>query len=168
MSIFRDTARLAKAARFVLVGASGLVVNQLALAAGVEVGLHYLVGAVLATQCSSLWNFALSERWVFQGDAVPRRHGTAARLGLFLAMNNLALGVRGPLLYLLTTILGVHYLVSNLITLLLLTIARFALADSWIWSGAPVERPREAGDEERGHRDDGADPAPAPLGGSLA
>ncbi|HUP86995.1 MAG TPA: GtrA family protein [Acidimicrobiales bacterium] len=166
MSLWR--ARASRAAKFAVVGGTGLLVNQLALAGAVHVGLYYLLGAIVATQCSSLWNFALSERWVFREGADARRHGTLARLGLFLAMNNLALGVRGPLLYLLTTRLGVHYLLSNLISLLLLTVVRFALADSWIWSGAAVDGPGERGDEEEPHGREGRDSTPAPLGGSLA
>ena len=161
-------ARAVKAAKFVLVGGTGLVVNQVALAGAVEVGLHYLVGAVVATQCSSLWNFALSERWVFRTDAETRRHPLWRRLALFLGMNNVALGLRGPLLYLLTSVLGVHYLVSNLFTLLLLTAARFALADSWIWSGPALQGPDEAAGQEDGGDGEGADATPAPLGGSLA
>ena len=49
--------------QFLLVGISGLLVNTLLLALATEVfGLHYLMSAVLATQGSTLWNFALTER----------------------------------------------------------------------------------------------------------
>jgi len=57
--------------RFGLVGASGIVVNELALAiVSGSFGAHYLVGVVVATQVSSAWNFVLIERWAFRG---PRR-----------------------------------------------------------------------------------------------
>jgi putative flippase GtrA len=39
-------------------------------------------------------------------------------------------------MYALTTWLGVYYLISNLISLAVLTILRYFLADSWIW-GSP-------------------------------
>ena len=123
-------------ARFGLVGLSGLVVNTLLLAALTDVvGLFYVVSAVIATQGSTLWNFCLTERWVF-ADREHRR-GLGARMGLFFLMNNAALALRGPLLVLLTSGLGVHYVLSNLISLLALTLARFALADTWIWAKAP-------------------------------
>ena len=121
--------------RFVTVGLSGLVVNTAALALFTEYGgLHYLWSAVLATQASTAWNFALTELWVFKN----REHGRHAvlRLGSFWAMNNLALWVRGPALYLLTSSLGLHYLLSNFITLGALTVVRYAFADTWIWKSA--------------------------------
>ena len=37
---------------------------------------------------------------------------------------------------LLTSGLGIHYLVSNVISLLVLTLVRYGLADSWIWAKA--------------------------------
>jgi glycosyltransferase involved in cell wall biosynthesis len=125
-------------ARFGAVGASGLVVNTLLLALLTDVvGLFYVVSAVIATQGSTLWNFTLTERWVFR----DRDHKRAwvTRLAMFFAMNNAALALRGPLLVLLTSGLGIHYVVSNVISLVGLTLVRFALADSWIWAKA---RPR--------------------------
>lgn len=127
--------RLLRLARFGTVGVSGFVVNELALAALVAgFGLNYLVGAVLATQVSSLWNFALVERWAFRDSGARRslRH----RMALFFAVNNVALLLRGPILVALTSVLGLNYLVSNLISLGVLTVARFAIADSWIWAVA--------------------------------
>src|SRR5215216_3329574 len=129
-------------ARFGAVGASGLVVNTALLATLTDVvGLFYLVSAVIATQGSTLWNYTLTELWVF-GDREHKRRW-ASRMGLFFLMNNAALAVRGPLLVLLTSGLGIHYVVSNVLSLVGLTLARFALADTWIW-GKP--RPRQ---EER-------------------
>ena len=130
---FGDGSR--RVGRFVTVGLSGLIVNTAALALFTEYGgLHYLWSAVLATQASTAWNFALTELWVFKN----REHGrhAALRLGSFWAMNNLALWVRGPALYLLTSSLGLHYLLSNFITLGALTVARYAFADTWIWKSA--------------------------------
>jgi dolichol-phosphate mannosyltransferase len=125
--------RLVRLTRFGTVGVSGFVVNEAALAAFVSgLGLNYLLGAVLATQVSSLWNFLLVEHWAFRhADARRPFHH---RLGLFFAVNNVALLLRGPILVVLTSGLGLNYLVSNLISLGVLTVARFAIADSWIWA----------------------------------
>ncbi len=48
-------------------------------------------------------------------------------------MNNLAFLVRGPMILALTGYFGLHYLLANLLSICALTIARFALADRWIW-----------------------------------
>lgn len=120
---------------FLLVGLSGLVVNTLALAFTTEVlGLYYLVSAIVATEVSTLWNFQLSERWVF-GKA-EQRTGTLWRLLMFFAMNNAALLLRGPMIYLLTDKLGLYYVASNLVSLVALTVLRYAVADRVIWGRA--------------------------------
>ena len=123
-------------ARFGIVGASGLVINTLVLAVLTDVvGLFYVVSAVIATQASTLWNFSFTELWVF-ADREGKR-GRGHRMALFFLMNNVALAVRGPLLVLLTSGLGIHYAVSNVLSLVGLTVVRFALADTWIWAKAP-------------------------------
>ena len=127
-------------ARFGLVGLSGLVVNTVLLAFLTDVvGLFYVVSAVIATQGSTLWNFCFTEAWVFAGRDHRRSRG--ARMALFFLMNNAALALRGPLLVVLTSGFGIHYVISNILSLVGLTLVRFAVADTWIWAKAG---PREA------------------------
>ena len=119
--------------QFALVGASGLLVNALILGLATErLGLHYLASAALATVGSTAWNFSLSELWVFRGRR--DRAGWEKRLALFFLMNNAALLVRGPIMWALTTGFGVHYQVSNLISIGAMTVARYLFANQWIWS----------------------------------
>ena len=122
-------------ARFAAVGATGLLVNNLVLAFATEAaGVHYLVSAVIATQASTLWNFALAELLVFS----DRQPGSQRvfRLAMFLVVNNIGLAARGPFIYILTSALGVHYIISNLASIIAFTIARYAVADLWIWAEA--------------------------------
>jgi putative flippase GtrA len=124
--------RLARFARFAAVGLTGIVVNQAVLWAATDLaGIYYLFSAVVATQASTLWNFALTERWVFEAG----RRGRLRRLVLFAGVNDLWLAARAPFLYLLTDVVGIHYLVSNLVVLGAATVIRFHIADSWIWRG---------------------------------
>ena len=121
--------------RFGLVGATGLVVNTVLFAVLADVlGVWYLAAAVVATQGSSLWNFVLTDRWVFRGRT--RRLGLPSRLAAYLAMNNLALLVRVPLLFALVNGLGMHHVIANVVSLATLTLARFGLAEMWIWGEA--------------------------------
>jgi dolichol-phosphate mannosyltransferase len=62
-----------------------------------------------------------------------------SRLALYAVMNNLALALRSPLLILLTTGLGLHYLASNILSLAVLTVIRYCVADVWIWARDPRE-----------------------------
>jgi dolichol-phosphate mannosyltransferase len=131
-------------ARFGAVGLSGLVVNTAVLAFLTDfVGLFYVVSAVFATQVSTLWNFGFTEFWVFS-DREARR-GRGSRMALFFLMNNAALALRGPVLIVLTSGLGLHYALSNIISLASLTLLRFAVADSWIWAKDRPHKSRAGG-----------------------
>jgi dolichol-phosphate mannosyltransferase len=117
--------------RFALVGVSGLVVNLALLWASVTIGhVNYVVGAIVATQGSTTWNFLLLDRWVF-----PERRERSGRLRYlaFSGVNNLTLLLRVPMLAALVSVVHVHYLLSNLITLAMLFISRFVVSDRLIW-----------------------------------
>lgn len=130
--------------RFLFVGASGLVVNTVLLALFTEVlGLHYIFSAVAATQGSTLWNYIWTEVWVF-GDRPQEQRELGRRLVSFFLFNNAALVLRAPLLALLVDQLGANYVVANFLTLVLMTAARFAFADLFIWrKGRTQMKPKE-------------------------
>ena len=141
----RPDGRASHFARFLVVGAATLLINSLLLAFWTEVfGIYYLVSAVLATEIATLCGFCLTEFWVFR----EQRSGTGrgGRMVKFFLMNNVVLLLRGPLMYGFTTGLGWHYIISNLLSVGILTLIRYALADSWIWqiarvAGAEPEQP---------------------------
>jgi putative flippase GtrA len=122
--------RMGRFLRYGLVGATGLIVNQVVLWGITEgFGLFYLLSAVVATQVSTAWNFVFTERWVFGASS----RGRGKRVFWFFILNNAWLMARAPLLVLLASVLGLHYLVANFVALALSGIARFAVSDSWIW-----------------------------------
>ena len=140
---------------FALVGATGIVVNQALMWATVSLGgINYVVAAVIATQGSTAWNFSLNELWVFRGRSL--RGGVWARYLGFAAINNAALLARAPLLVLLTSLMGIHYLVSNLITLVLLFAVRFAVSDRLLWRPGDVASDDDAGTPHQAGGDGGA------------
>jgi len=130
-TVSAPSSRMGRFLGFAIVGASGLVVNQMALwFLTSKVGIYYLLSAVLATQISTVWNFALVERFVFDGG----HEGRWARLGWFALMNNLWLLLRTPFLYLLTDRASLNYLISNAVVLGAMTLVRFGIADNLIWA----------------------------------
>ncbi|MGZ4593008.1 MAG: glycosyltransferase [Actinomycetes bacterium] len=122
---------LARVVSFGLVGLSGIVVNSLVLYLLVS-GLHnpVLVSAVVATQASTLWNFLLTDRWVFKG---PKHSSIVSRLTGFAVVNNLALLARLPLLAWLVHGLGISYLAANVLTLLAVFVARYVISDRFLF-----------------------------------
>jgi dolichol-phosphate mannosyltransferase len=126
--------------RFLAVGLSGLLVNSMVLAAFTELGaLNYLVSAALATQASTLWNFGLTESWVFGKRETARPF--MQRLIGFLLINNLLLLLRSPILTLMVSRWHVHYLIANLASLFAMTLLRYLVADKWLWNKSRVSRP---------------------------
>jgi putative flippase GtrA len=129
--------------RFLLVGLAGIGVNQLLLAvlAG-PLEINYLLGAIIASQGSTTFNFFGNELWVF-GDREAR--GRVRRFLAFDALNSASLLIRIPMLYALVSIAGVNVLTANLGVIVLLTFVRFAVCDALIWKRQErVRRPMVA------------------------
>jgi dolichol-phosphate mannosyltransferase len=122
-----------RALGFAAVGASGILLNSLALwffADPAALGLNYVLGAILATQVSTTWNFVLIDTLVYRG---PKQRRTVVRYLIFSATNNLVLLARVPVLAFLVTGLHVNYLVANALTLALSFVVRFATSDRLIY-----------------------------------
>ena len=123
--------------RFGLIGLSGLVVNESLLAFFTErAGLYYLASAVISTQASILWNFALTERWVYSSRSCRLRW--RARLGAFCLVCTTAQVLTIPLLYLLVDLGGLPYLTGNLFAIAASTLLRFTVAERVIWKARPA------------------------------
>jgi len=121
-------------------------VNQILVVALTEfVGLYYLASAILATFGSSTWNFIGADSWAF-AHRRPSRPTHERYLG-FLGVNLALLGARVPMLWLLTEVLGIHYAISNLVTLGVIFGLRLAIADRWLWGDAAHLVPTETTSE---------------------
>ncbi len=148
----RHSQKVGVAAAFAAVGASGIVVNSIALSVFVSLlGAPVLIGATLATQASTLWNFLLSDWLVFRG--AKSRSGWQRFLG-FAAINNVVLLARLPVLSWLVH-RGMDYLVANLATLLAAFAVRFIVSDRYLFKRG--ETMTTTPDRVR---DDGADGTP--------
>jgi glycosyltransferase involved in cell wall biosynthesis len=123
---------------FALIGITGILVNSLFLFLATDkLHVYYLVSAGIATVASTLWNFSLTEGIVYRAQAQAR--GRAKRLGWFFVVNLIALALRTPIIYLMTGVMGIYYVISNLVSLAILTVVRFLVADNWIW-GQPSDK----------------------------
>ncbi len=137
--VLASSPRAQRFLRFGAVGLTGIAINELALWLFTDFSaLHYATSAVLATQVSSSWNFALADRWVFWAE----RPGRVRRYLLFMALSNAWLLLRVPLLVVFTDGLGMHYLIANLVSIAIATLGRFAVSDVWIWREATRQAAR--------------------------
>jgi dolichol-phosphate mannosyltransferase len=117
---------------FSAVGALGVAMNTAVLALLTrDAHVWYLIASILATELAILSNFALSEWLVFRGARTDTSF--SFRFASYLLINNTSLLISGPLLLLLVSAFGMDVLLANLLTLGLLVLGRFAIADSYIW-----------------------------------
>jgi dolichol-phosphate mannosyltransferase len=122
--------------RFGAIGLSGLVVNEALLALLTErAQLYYLASAVISTQASILWNFALTERWVYAQRSC--RYDWKSRLVAFCLVCTTAQVLTTPILYLLVGTVGTPYLLGNLVAIGASTLLRFSVAERLIWRRRP-------------------------------
>ncbi len=135
--------RIAQLVRFIgfgLVGLSGVAVNTAALWFFYrKLGWNHLLGASLATQFSTTWNFVLVDSLIYRKRAHGTRTGRAVR---FFVMNNLLLLARLPVLQGLVD-LGLGVLIANGITLVLLFLVRFVVSDRAIFGSVTADRGRD-------------------------
>jgi dolichol-phosphate mannosyltransferase len=125
--------RLARLVAFMAVGLSGIAVNSAALWLLVSV-LHspVLLGAAVATQVSTVWNFILTDRFVFRG---PKARSPLVRFLGFALVNNVVLLARLPLLSVLVHHTAVGYLAANALTLAAAFAVRFIVSDLVLFTG---------------------------------
>ncbi|MGC4887174.1 glycosyltransferase [Micromonospora sp. DT227] len=122
---------------FGMVGLSGMVVNTAVLWFCYEPArMHHLIGAALATQVSTTWNFLLIDSLIYRRN----RHGSfAARAARFFLLNNALLLLRLPVLQALVWA-GVGILVANAVTLVALFLVRFLVNDRVIYTAVDKAR----------------------------
>ena len=119
---------------FSFIALNAIVLNTAVFAACVVwLELPYAVAGFLGAQLATLWSYVFLEAWVFHNRTYAR--GGSARLAWFLVVTNAAVALSAPLLVALSA-LGMSYLAANLILVAGLMLARFALAERWIWRAA--------------------------------
>ena len=139
--------RIRRAIAFGLVGATGIIVNTMALWLFSSVGhINYLVGAALATQVSTTANFIGNEVFVFRGD---KRGTLLSRFVPFAVMNNVVMLARLPLLSLLVTRFGIPTLIANVMTLLVVFVVRFGISDRFIYSSGSNMQNKPTSERQR-------------------
>lgn len=120
--------------KFSIVGGSGLVVNTVALyvlATFVFGERLYMLAAAISLELSIINNFLLNEYWTFRDRTVAgeflkrfvKFHGSRIA-GFFTTLT---------ILYVLTDVLGVYYLISNLIGVLVGMGVNYLTSNFWVW-----------------------------------
>jgi len=119
--------------KFCAVGAFGVLVNEGLLWLLTDgFGLFYLYSAMVSIEASIVCNFTLNNIWTFRD-----RRLASGNIFIRLLKYNLAcligVGLNVFVLWLLTEILGMHYLISNLFGIAVAVIWNYSASIKWIW-----------------------------------
>ena len=134
ISLMRYKGELQRLLKFTIVGVSGVLVNEGLLFILTELlSIHYLLSALLSTECSILSNFTLNDLWTFKN----RRDRGIKRFFKRAIKSNLGFGtgvlINLFVLFALTENAKVHYLISNLLGIIAAFIWNFLISIRWIW-----------------------------------
>ena len=119
-------------AKFSAVGATGILVQAIALAVLLRlIGLHYLVATALAVEASVLHNFVWHRRWTWRDREQSRWLAMLVRFNLTSGMLSLA----GNLLLMFVFVGGMklNAIIANLITIAICSLINFTLADRFVF-----------------------------------
>ncbi len=125
---------LTRFVKFCIVGASGTLVNMSLLWLLTEfAGLPYLVSAVIGIETSIVSNFTFHDFFTFS----DRRSTTAMvffrRLLKYNLISLAGLAINMGVLWALTELVGLYYLLSNLVGIASTTVSRYILNLWWTW-----------------------------------
>jgi dolichol-phosphate mannosyltransferase len=120
--------------KFLVVGGTGVVLNNAALYAFYQLlRLPLITASALAVSLAISNNFVLNDRWTFQH---PRDAASLSRFVRFCLVSLGGLLVTTSTLWALVTYLDVQYLLANLVGIALATASNFIVNLKWTWSGS--------------------------------
>ena len=109
--------------RYTLVGGAAFIVDFGLLFVLTEyMDCHYLLSATLSFLMGLLVNYLISIRWVFRESKISNRKLEFILFGL---IGLIGLGLNNLFIYLLTDLMGVYYMVSKLVTAVLVYLWNF-------------------------------------------
>jgi dolichol-phosphate mannosyltransferase len=127
------TGEITRIFKFMLVGASGIAVNEGLLYLLTDYGgLYYLVSSVIAVQCAILNNFLWNHIWTFR-DRRAIKHSLWYRLGKFELVSIGGKLTNIAILYLVVNFFGIQYLIANLLGIAAGFIVNFIANNLWTW-----------------------------------
>ncbi|MBD3354965.1 glycosyltransferase [Candidatus Woesearchaeota archaeon] len=116
--------------KFCIVGGSGIIVNEGLLFLLTEFfGLYYLFSGIFSIEASILTNFFLNNIWTFKD---KKKGSMLKKLGKFNLARIFGLAINFGILWGLTYA-GMHYLLSNLVGIIIATVFTYISSIWWVW-----------------------------------
>lgn len=119
--------------KFGIVGFSGVIVNEGLLFLFTEVfGIFYLLSSIIAIEVAVVNNFLLNNLWTFNDRKKKGKRNFFMRLINWQIARSMTIAVNFLILWWLTT-LGIYYLISNLIGIIVATGLAYFFSVKWVW-----------------------------------
>ena len=132
--LMKRKGELIRFAKFCLVGGSGVLVNMGLLWLLTEfAGLFYLLSAAISIETSIISNFILNDLFTFRDRRTRGAKHLLRRLLKFNAVSLAGLGLNMTVLWLLTSVFGVYYLLSNLCGIAVAIMWNYLMNFWWTW-----------------------------------
>jgi dolichol-phosphate mannosyltransferase len=129
--------------KFVVVGASGVVVNfGLTYLLTDKVHLWYLVSSMIAIGTAASSNYVMNHYWTFN-DKQENNPSLFKGWLKYLSAIGVTEVIYIGLMFLFTSVVGLWYMLSAVLSLVITTTLRYITADRWIW-GRKREKPVQA------------------------
>lgn len=133
-SLFKRNGELLRFCKFCAVGFSGVIVNLGIMWLLTEkAGIFYIASAAISIEVSIISNFLLNNHFTFSD---RRRHGITTLLKRLLRFNAVSLfgiGINLITIWLLTSVFGIYYLLSNCAGIVLATSWNYLVNNWWTW-----------------------------------
>ncbi|GAB3680130.1 GtrA family protein [Salinarchaeum chitinilyticum] len=120
--------------KFVVVGTVAAGLQLLLLWLFVDsAGLHYLVGALVAIECTIVFQYVLNNRWTFRSNRNRGRREFLVGLARTNVVRGTAIPIQLGVLYALVTFQGLPYLAANAVGILVSGVYRYVFDARWTW-----------------------------------
>lgn len=134
--------------KFSLVGVVGAIINfSLLYVLTNNVGLWYLLSATIAIMIAGVNNYILNHLWTFRGKEYVKGSVVIGCIKYLFTVGVTEI-LYLTLVYLFCTVVGIYYMLSAFIALMLTTGIRYAVAEKWIWRSYKRKRGLEVEEEE--------------------
>jgi dolichol-phosphate mannosyltransferase len=134
LSLMRRNGELSRFFKFCLVGFSGVIVNLgLMWLLTERANLFYVASAAVSIEVSIISNFLFNNYFTFADRRTHTAASLAVRLLRFNAVSLIGLGINLFVIWLLTSVVGIYYLLSNCVGIVLATSWNYLVNNWWTW-----------------------------------
>lgn len=134
LHLMKASGELKRIFRFCTVGAVGVGINEGLLWLLTEkLGLYYVTSSIFGIGSATLSNFIWNELWTFKDLRKRGAINIVTRALRFNAVRLTGLSINLMILFLLTEFLGIHYLISNFIAVIIATFWNYITSLNLVW-----------------------------------